>query len=93
MVVHDGDLGGRDTGVLEFEGGAFLAADDDDVFAFYADCAGSCCYGVVLCELFVIEREGSVCSVPLLTASMAYSTWKTCPSGLYGLLDNYTPAL
>lgn len=42
VVVEDGDFGGRDAGVLEFEGGAFFAADYDDVFAFYADGAGSC---------------------------------------------------
>lgn len=41
MVVQDGDLGGRDAGILEFEGGAFLAAKNDDVFAFYSDGAGS----------------------------------------------------
>lgn len=41
MVVEDGNFGGRDAGVLEFKGGAFFAANDDDIFAFYADSAGS----------------------------------------------------
>lgn len=41
VVVEDGDFGGRDAGVLEFEGGAFFAADDDNIFSFYADGAGS----------------------------------------------------
>lgn len=34
----------------------------------------------------VVRKEGVADlvggDVPLLTASMAYSTWKTCPSGL-----------
>jgi len=41
VVIEDGDLGGRDAGVLKFEGGALFAADYDDVFAFYTDSAGS----------------------------------------------------
>ena len=81
VVVEDGDFGGRDAGVLEFEGGTFFAADDDDVFAFYADGAGSWSFSMGRRWM-----DGLGWAVPLLTASMAYSTWKTCPSGLV-LLD------
>jgi hypothetical protein len=45
VVVQDGDLRWCNAGILEFERGAFLAAENDDVFAFYADGAGSCAVG------------------------------------------------
>lgn len=41
MCVDHGDFGGRDARVLEFEGGAFLAAEDDDVGAFDGYGAGA----------------------------------------------------
>jgi hypothetical protein len=42
VFINVGDLGGRDTGILELECGTLLAAEDDDVLAFDADGASSC---------------------------------------------------
>lgn len=42
MVVNEGDLRGGNAGILELEGGALLATEDDDVLSFDTDSAGSC---------------------------------------------------
>lgn len=42
MVVNESNLRGSNAGILEFEGGALLATEDDDVLAFDTDGAGPC---------------------------------------------------
>lgn len=42
MIVHQSDLRRGNAGILELEGGALLAAEDNDILAFDTDGAGSC---------------------------------------------------
>jgi hypothetical protein len=42
MVVNKSDLRGGNAGILELEGGALLATEDDNVFALDTDGTGSC---------------------------------------------------
>lgn len=41
VLIDEGDLRRRDACILEFERGALLTAENDDVFAFDADGTGS----------------------------------------------------
>lgn len=42
MGVDQGDLRRSNAGILELEGGALLATEDDDILAFDTDGTGSC---------------------------------------------------
>ena len=41
MVIDHGDFRGSNAGILKFEGGALLAAEDDDVLTFHTDGTGT----------------------------------------------------
>jgi len=42
VVINESNLRGSNAGILEFQGGALFAAEDDDVFAFDTNGTGSC---------------------------------------------------
>lgn len=78
--IDEPDLGGCDPCVLQLHSRALLTSKDNNVFALNSDGACSCCSDVSLAAISI----WSACKggAPLLTASPAYSTWNTCPSGL-----------
>jgi hypothetical protein len=79
VVVDETNLGGGDAGVLELHGTALFTTQDDNLVALDTDGASSCEATRSVGEHGVVWRRDGI---PRLTASRAYSTWKTCPSGL-----------
>lgn len=78
--VNETDFGRGNSSILQLHGGTLLASQDNDVLAL--DAYGACsCNGVI--SLVVRAGNFHKTVAPLLTASPAYSTWKTCPSGLH----------
>lgn len=76
MRVHKTNLGWGDTSVLQFHRRSLLASENNDILSLDSD--GTCSYtGVIITAVIRLSR-----SLPLFTASSAYSTWKTWPSGL-----------
>lgn len=77
--VDETDLGGSDPGILQLHGRTLLASQNNDVLALDSNSACSCS-ALVSRVCAMATSWGQV--APLLTASPAYSTWNTCPSGL-----------
>lgn len=80
VFVQQSDLRGRNSGILQLEGGGFLASEHDDVFTFDADGAGSYSNNGQA-SAFRLRHASKKPSqsilysfVPRLTASVAYST-------------------
>lgn len=79
MGVDEADLGGGNSSILQLHSRPLLTSQDDNALSLDSYRACSCSALVSRACTMVTSWERLA---PLLTASPAYSTWNTCPSGL-----------
>lgn len=86
MFVNQGDLRRSNAGILELEGRALLATEDDDILAFDTDGAGSCSRSVMSGRGFKVNGIGNSINFKLLLG-LRNEGGLTSLHGLHGILN------